>query len=106
MPTFCSICHTLVPVLLTVGGDKRPLCPTCMRFARLALSHGYTDWLEAVSDVAYACRRTRSGCLLEGRWSAEELAILDKMATLRESRQRRRPYRMDASPVPEENRID
>lgn len=69
-----------------VGVDL--LCPTCMRFARLARERGYGDSRGAFIALERAMLDDRPGFLLPDRWSPEEIAVLDKAYTVGDVRHR------------------
>lgn len=83
---YCDLCGVETAAFMTSGDDS--LCPTCMRFARLAHEHGYGDSRETFIALEQAMLDGRPGFLLPDRWSPEEIAVLDKAYTVGDVRHR------------------
>ena len=82
----CDLCGVETAAFMTSGDDS--LCPTCMRFARLARERGYGDCRGAFIALEQAMLDGRPGFLLPDRWSPEEIAVLDKAYTVGDVRHR------------------
>lgn len=79
----CDLCGVALP-----NANAGPLCPTCLRFARLAREHDRTDPWEAFIALERAMLDGEPGFLALDRWLPEEIAMLDKFYTLGDMRRR------------------
>lgn len=83
MPDYCDLCGVMSTIT-----DAAPLCPTCMRFARLAREQGHADPREAFIALERAMLDDEPGFLAPDRWLPEEVAVLDKAYTVSDVRRR------------------
>ena len=83
MTEYCDMCSGRIN-----DHDSSVLCPTCLRFARLAREQGYADSRDAFIALEQAMLDGAAGFLASNRWLSEEIAVLDKAYTLSGARQR------------------
>lgn len=89
MTAYCEICYaTAGPFTPSPTEPDDLLCPTCLRFARLALEHGHADEREAFIHMERMMSDGKTGFLDPDRWLPEEVSALDKFYTLSDARHR------------------